>query len=380
MRFITAIMSVAAALLQFSPILAAETIKIGVSMPTTGAVAYGALQERHGLELALKELNASGGVLGRQIELVFEDNQCNPSVAVTVTNKLFEAQVPAVIGAQCSSAVLATMPLFQKAGIPLVSGIATSPAISERAGVGGNPWVFRLNPSDRELAVANAKYLKSLGTVQKVAILAESTDYGRGGADAFSAAAKNIGLEVVSTDIYAIGSPDFTTIITRLRRTGAQAVIVYQAPADNINFAQQALSQGLKIFMSGKIGFEGKAVEQLIEAGAYAGASTAYPYSPSIDTPVNREFALKVAKAYDGSKPTYETFAGYEELYVLAAAIKRAGSIEPKAIRDALVTTSYMSMIGGTVEFDDHNQAHNSAAVLVIDGTKVVVKDVFPTK
>ena len=272
------------------------------------------------------------------------------------------------------------MPLFQRAEIPLVSGIATSPAITERAGVGGNPWVFRLNPSDRELAVANAKYLKSLATVQKVAILAESTDYGRGGADAFAAAAKNNGLEIVSTDFYAIGSPDFTTIITRLRRTGAQAVVVYQAPADNINFAQQALSQGLKIYMSGKIGFEGKAVEDLIKAGAYAGASTAYPYSPAIDTPANQEFVSKVGRAYEGAKPTYETFAGYEELYVLAAAIKQAGSTDPKAIRDALVTTSYTSMIGGKVEFDDHNQAHNVAAVLAVDDAKVVVKSVFATK
>ena len=99
MRAFAIIIGIAAALVGYSPAVAAETIKVGVTMPTTGPVAYGALQERHGLDLALKEINAHGGVLGKQIELVFEDNQCNPSVAVTVTNKLLETRVPAIIGA-----------------------------------------------------------------------------------------------------------------------------------------------------------------------------------------------------------------------------------------------------------------------------------------
>src|SRR5690606_15261325 len=136
--------------------------------------------------------------------------------------------------------------LFQRAEVPLVSSIATNPKISELSGVGGNPWVFRLNPSDRELAVANVNYLASLGTIQKVAIVAESTDYGRGGADAFAEAAKQKGLEVVSTDFHQLAAPDFTTIIARLLNNGAQAVAVYQAHADNANFARQAHAQGLK--------------------------------------------------------------------------------------------------------------------------------------
>lgn len=358
---------------------AQEKIRIGASTPITGPVAYGALQERRGLDLALREINQGGGVLGRQLELVYEDNQCNPSVSVNVTNKLIDGGVPVIIGAQCSSAVLAAMPVLLRAKIPMLSSIATNPKISEQAGAGGNPWVFRLNPSDRELSVANAKYLKSLGNIRKIAILAESTDYGRGGAEAFSTAAKANGLEVVSIDFHQLGAPDFTTVIAKLRNNGAQAVAIYQAPGDNVNFARQALAQGLTATMTGKINFDGDVVAELIRQGAYKGANTSYPYSPAVDTPENKAFASKVMAAY-GETSTYETFAGYESLYVLAEAIKRAGRVEPAAIRDELAKTHYRSMMGAVVRFNDHNQAHNNAAVVAIEDGKVVVKNVFPTE
>ena len=361
------------------PASAQETIKIGVSLPITGPVAYGGLQERRGLDLALDEINKAGGVLGKQIELIYEDNQCNPSLGVTVANRLIQDGVPAQIGAQCSSVVLATMPIFQRAEIPLVTGIASNPTISEKAGVGGNPWVFRLNPSDRELAVADVKYLQSSTDIKKIAIMAENTDYGRGGADAFAAAAEANGLEIVSTDYYPIGNPDFSTIITRLKNNGAQAVAVYQAPADNVNFAKQALAQGLNLPMTGKMNFDGDVVSQLIEQGAYDGSSTAYPYSPAVDLPENKAFVDKITAAY-GETATYETFAGYEELNILAKAIERAGSTDPSAIRDALTKTEYPSIMGGTVKFDDHNQAHNKAVVIAITkDRKVEVQSVFPT-
>ena len=378
MRVTSLILGAAVAAFAFAA-QAQDKITIGVSTPITGPVAFGSMQERRGLDLALKEINDAGGVLGKQIELVYEDNQCNPSVSVTVANKLLEQGVPAVLGCQCSSAVLAAMPLFKEAEVPLLSSIATNPKISEQSGVGGNPWVFRLNPSDRELSVANVKYLKSLGNIEKVAIVAENTDYGHGGADAFTAAAEANGLEVVSTDFHALGAPDFTTIITRLRNNGAQAVAIYQAPGDNLNFARQALAQGLDAVMTGKINFDGDVVRELLAQGAYAGASTAYPYSPAVDTPENQAFVKKVTAEY-GEEPTYETFAGYEALHVLAAAIERAGSVEPAAIRDGLEATSYASMMGAEVKFDDHDQAHNNAAVVAIEDGKVVVKNVFPTE
>ncbi|SMF47463.1 amino acid/amide ABC transporter substrate-binding protein, HAAT family [Tistlia consotensis] len=367
-----------AVVLAAGPAMAQEAVQIGVSAPLTGPVAHGGEHEMRGIRLAVEEINAKGGVLGKPIALTVEDNQCNPSVSVTVANKLIEDGVVAIIGAQCSSAVLAAMPVVQKAGVPLVSGIATSPSITEKAGIGGNPWVFRLNPSDRELAVADVNYLASLGSVKRVAIVAESTDYGRGGAEAFAKAAEAKGIEVVSTDFHPLGAADFTTILTRLGRSGAQAIALYQAPADRANFVRQKEALGVKAALTGKLNFAGEAHEKLLADGAFDQAVTAFPYAPEVDTPANKAFVAKLVAKY-GETSQYESFAGYEEVYVLAAAIERAGTPDRAAVRAALTKTSYASMLGGTITFDDHDQAHNKAVISRVDGSKVTVVDVFST-
>ena len=378
MKYKLAALALAAAI-SFGSAKAQEEILIGVSTPVTGPVAYGSEHELRGVKLAVEEINANGGVLGKPIKLSIEDNQCNPSVSVTATTKLIDQGVVAVLGAQCSSAVLAAMPVFMKAEVPLVSGIATNPAISEKSGVGGNPWIFRLNPSDKELAAANINYLASLGTIDKVAVVAESTDYGRGGATAFSDAATKKGIEVVSVDYHQPGVPDFTTILTRLRNNGVQAIALYHSKADTANFVRQGQAQGLNAILTGKLSFGGETTEKLLASGAFDQALTGFPYSPEIDTPANNAFVEKITAKY-GETAQYESFAGYEATYVLAEAIERAGTTDSSAIRDALTETSYQSVMGGTIEFDDHNQAHNNAVISRVDGDTVKVVDVFATK
>src|ERR1700688_377852 len=114
-----------------------QNIVIGASVPDTGPAAAPAMWQRWGYQMALDEANAAGGVLGKKVELLAYDNRCNPSEAVNVANKLIEAKVVAIVGAHCSSATLATMPLLATAKIPMVEGIASSPKITELSGVGG---------------------------------------------------------------------------------------------------------------------------------------------------------------------------------------------------------------------------------------------------
>ena len=246
---------------------AQDTIDIGLSTPLTGPVAFGSLHERRGVELAVEEINAAGGVLGKPLNVIIEDNQCNPGVSVTVANKLIDQGVVAAMGMQCSSAVLAAMSLFKEAEVPLVTSIASSPEISARSGIGGNEWVFRTNPSDKELAAANVNYLNSLEDVKTIAIIAETTDYGRGGVDAFTAAAEAKGLEIISTDFHPIGAADFTTIIARLKNSKPDAVALYNSVTDIANFGKQAQAQGLKTIMTGKLSFGSEALQALLKAG-----------------------------------------------------------------------------------------------------------------
>src|SRR5258706_1082906 len=140
---------------------AAQNIVIGVSTGVTGPVAIAAESERWGIDLAMEEINAKGGVLGRKLESMVLDNRCNPSEAVNVANKLVEAKVPVIFGAHCSSATLATMPIIQQAGIPMITRISSSAKITELSGVRGNPWMFRINPADDVMMKALGDYLRN---------------------------------------------------------------------------------------------------------------------------------------------------------------------------------------------------------------------------
>src|SRR6476646_4826158 len=180
-----------------------QPIVIGVSTAQTGPAAVAAEWELWGVNLAVEEINAAGGVLGRKLEILVMDNKCNPSEAVNAANKLVEAQVVAIEGSHCSSAHLASMKIIQDAKIPMITGIASNPQITALSGVGGNDYAFRISASDSGMMKALAIYLAAKKPFKTVAIVAEDSDFGRGGVDAFKAeVVPKAGLEIVSTDIY----------------------------------------------------------------------------------------------------------------------------------------------------------------------------------
>ena len=164
----------------------AQPIVIGVSTPKTGPLATASEWEMWGVNLAVEEINAAGGLLGgRKVELMVLDNKCNPSEGVNVANKLVEAKVVAIEGAHCSSPHLATMKIIADAKIPMVTGIASNPQITELAGPGRNEYAFRISPGDAAMMDALGSYIGGKKLFKTVAIVSEDTDFGRGGADAF---------------------------------------------------------------------------------------------------------------------------------------------------------------------------------------------------
>ena len=175
-------------------------IVIGVSTPKTGPLATASEWEMWGVDLALEEINAAGGLLGRKVELMVLDNKCNPSEAVNVANKLVEAKVVAIEGAHCSSPHLASMKIVEAAKIPMVTGIASNPQITELAGPGRLEYSFRISPGDQAMMDALGSYIGSRKLFKTVAIVSEDTDFGRGGADAFKSVAGKAGIEVVSEE------------------------------------------------------------------------------------------------------------------------------------------------------------------------------------
>jgi branched-chain amino acid transport system substrate-binding protein len=357
----------------------AQPIVIGVSTAQTGPASVAAEWELWGANLAVEEINAAGGVLGRKLELLVMDNKCNPSEAVNVANKLVEAKVVAIEGSHCSSAHLASMKIIQDAKIPMITGIASNPQITTLSGKGGNDYAFRISASDSSMMDALGIYLADKKPFKTVAIVGEDSDFGRGGADAFKAAVvTKAGLEVVSTDIYPQNTPDFTSILTRLQQRRPDAIATFSLGGDSINFLRQAMQVGVRIPYTGRVELGGRN-QPIIEAGGMEKSISAWQYSALADAPQNKAFAEKI-KAKHNSEPYLQTWAGYDCIRVLAQAIKEAGSTDGTKIKDAIKAMSFTNVMGKTVKFDDYNQAGHWVALHTVLNRKVALAGLVEVK
>ena len=356
----------------------AQSIKIGVNTGINGPVSVAAEWEKWGEELAVAEINAQGGVLGKQIELVYADNRCNPSEAVTATDRLIQAGVVAIAGAHCSSATIAAMPRIKEAKIPMVTAISSSPKITELSGKGGNEWTFRLNPSDSDMMNALASYLAKNKTYSTVAILGEDSDFGRGGAQAFQQVAEKAGLKIVSTDFHPQQLADYTTILTRLQARHPDAIALFQVGNDQANFLRNYQQMGLAIPFTGRVELGGQNVK-FIEAGVMEGSTSVWTYSAAIDTPSNKAFAAKVQAKYN-SQPYLQTWGGYDQVRVIVQSIAAAGSIDTQKIRDAMQAIKFQTVMGPVVQFDEWNQAGTVMVLQRVKDKKVVIEKLVNTR
>src|SRR5581483_5175624 len=349
----------------------AAPILFGLATPLSGVLTFAGTQERDGAELAVAQLNAKGGVLGHKIKLAVEDDACNPTDAITAGNKLIDQHPLVMFGFHCSSATLAGMPLVERAHIPLINGVSTNPKITAQTGVGGNKWVFTLTPTDATFATALARFLHGQ-KVHSIAIVAENTDYGRGGAEAMQKEAKAFGMSVTSTNYYTQGTSDFTALLASLKSQNPQRVCYWGLSADDANFTRQFAQtfQGTNTLLSGRPELTGPDTPT-VKTGALKGATSILQYEYNINTPANRKFVTAFEKNYK-SVPVIQSFEGYQEVMLAANAAQKAQKLTPQAIRDELAKIRFQSMLAppnkATLFFDKHQQAHDRAAIVMARG------------
>ena len=366
----------AAALVSASAL--AQNIRIGFSSALTGPAALASQWEQWGVELAVEEINAAGGLLGRKVEIVPVDNRCNPTEGANSARKLVQEKVSAIIGGHCSSATLAMMPIIQEARIPMITGVSSSPKIRELSGKGGNPYMFRINPDDLMMAEALTDYLGQKKIFKTVAILGEDSDFGRGGGGAFAPLAQKAGMQVVSTDYAPQMTPDFTPVLTRIAQRKPDAIAIFMLGADQMNLIRTAMQMGLKIPYTGRAELGGKVLE-LVQAGGMEGTVTAWTYSPDIDNPVNKKFAATILQRHK-TVATLQSWAGYDSMRAYAEAIRLANSAEPEKIREGLTKVKLTMLHGKTVSFDEFNQAGKVVVIQSARNKKVDIVDLYEIK
>src|SRR5262249_24185070 len=174
----------------------------------------------------------------------------------------------------CSSAHLASMPIIKDTKVPMITGIASNPQISDESGVGGNDWAFRINPSDKAMMTALGAYLGNKKMFKTAAIVAEDSDFGRGGAAAFQAVAEQAGITILSTDFHPQNAPDYTSILTRLQQCRPDAIATFQLGGDALNFLRNAMQMGLRIPYTGRVELGGRNL-QILQTRGMAGALSA---------------------------------------------------------------------------------------------------------
>ena len=362
------------ALLASTAIAQAQTgpIIIGASDPLTGGVSHFGQHARWGAELAIAEANAKGGVLGRKIEIEFQDNRCNPAEAVkSVTQMLSTKKYAAIFDGLCSSVALAIMPLVERAGVPFIVANASATSIAEKSGVGGNKWTFKVNPTDASMLDALIGWLDKDGKAGNIAFLGEDTDYGRAGASGLEAALKKRNQKLVMTDFYQKGTADFTSVLTKIRAKKPALLALYAIDADFQNILRQWYVMGGGIPLTGRVLVD-QVPKEIMASGFLDGTTSVQPYDLSVDTPANKAFVAAFTKKYN-VPPMLISFESYETINILIDAIKRSGDASPAAVRDALEKTKYESMLGTVLEFDKNNLIHNDAVIFTIKGGKVVI-------
>lgn len=314
-----------------------ETIKIGVNEPLTGAVAASGNYVTDGARIAGDEINATGGVLGKQVELVIEDNKSNPKEAVAAAEKLIvKDKVPVMMGAWSSTYTLAVMPKLMEYGVPMVVETSSSGKIT----TSGNPWIFRISPTSEMEAKAFGGKVDQFG-VKKANFLVVNNDWGRGAGTEFAGVLKEKGIEVGVTETMDAKATDLSAQIASIKAAGGDTLFVTTGVEQLTLVLKQAKEQRLdsRIISTGG----SSSPDQLIEQAGSAAEGSHHilffaPWFP--ETAPNPEVAQRFVDEWNKRGYNFagltEGFRGYDGIMTIKAGIEAAGSTDPGAIRDAL--------------------------------------------
>jgi branched-chain amino acid transport system substrate-binding protein len=364
------------ALVLASGALAQEPIPIGYVGPLTGSVALLGNEALKGATLAIEQINAAGGVLGRPLKIFAADNKCNPAEAVSATRKVITRdRVVASIGQLCSSATLAAMPIYEQEKIPLVVEASTNPQITVRAGVGGNKWVFRPNLPDDVNAIVFAKMIVDLGG-KNVSFLLTNDDWGRGVGTSFKEVVEKEGGKVVSQDFYEEGETNFLSVLTKIKGLSPNAMLIAARTASGALIMKQYAELGLKVPVFNQGDMVNEQFVKLVGKDLAKGILGSESWYPGVEDPINKKFEADYIARW-GYDPIEPSAYGYVGVQLVAEAIRLAKAATPEAIRDGLTRVN-LKTIAGQVKFDEHNQAWTWVVVAKItdEGKIVTVKQV----
>ncbi len=350
-RFSTLLTVLVAVLGLASPSLAADTIKLGVAGPHSGDLAPYGIPAMKAAQLVVKKVNAAGGVLGKQVELLIQDDQCKPEIATNTATKLVTQGVNVVLGHICSGATKAAMGIYKDAKIPVMSPSATNPGLTQS---GDYPNFFRTIASDdMQAKIAVDFAIEKLGA-KKIAVIHDKGDYGKGFAEfAKKFADESDKVEVVLFEGVTPGAMDYSSIIQKVRREKADVLIFGGYHPEASKLVSQMKRKRMKTAFLSDDGVKDPTFIKVAGAAAEGAYMTGPRDLSSI--PLNAAATAEFKAAY-GEDPGAFFQEGYSAALALLNAIEKAGSTDYAAVTKAL-QSQYVDTPVGQIKFDNKGDA-----------------------
>jgi branched-chain amino acid transport system substrate-binding protein len=342
-------------------------IKIGFIGPMTGDVTALGQASRAAVEVAAEEINAAGGINGRNIEMVYEDGRCSPVPATNAVQKLINSdKVSAVVGGLCSSETAAFVKIAMDAKVPVVAYCSSAPNLT-----GSGKYFFRDYPSDAYQGKYAAEYAYNVLGARKVAIIYHITDWGNGLKTVFGNRFKELGGTIVAEEGSAQDNREYKTQLAKIKATNPDYLYTPLYPEGGYVMVQQALQLGIKTKMLGGDGWADTKfivdVSKLNPDILYTEIVTGGGNNP--------DFSRKVLAKTGGTQVPICAPQAYDALTIIADAIKKTGSVDADKLADAIRSTKHDG-ISGTIEFDQNGDmtSANYAVKRIANGVSTEVK------
>ena len=352
-----------------------KEIILGANYEMTGALAAVAKQTVNGINLAIKQTNEQGGVLGKQIKLIIADNKSEPSESANAITKLIKNDnVKLVFGSVASSNVLATVQIAHDSKIPLITATATNPSVTmEQDQV--RPYVFRtcfIDPFQGEVMANFAA--KSLQAKNAVMYIDSSSDYSKGLAKIFAEKFIANGGIIIGEESFLQKDQDFKSTLTKIKAINPDVVFIPAYYEEVGKIIRQAREIGIKSQLIGTDGWDDPKLIEIAGLSAVEGTFFSNHYSPQDQDPKVVEF-VKAYKAEYNQEPSALAVLGYDCALVVIDAIKRAGSDDPEKIRQALEETKKLQITTGLLSIDNNHNPIKSAVVVEIKNGQQIFKE-----
>jgi len=349
-----------------------ETIKIGINMELSGDVASYGQSTVNGIEMAIDEINAAGGINGQTVEIVKYDNKSDAAEATTLATKLATQDgVVTILGPATSGAFKAEIPVANDNKVPVISGSATADDVTVDAS-GVKEYAFRICYNDSYQGTAMANFaLNDLSAKNVVIIKDSSSDYGKGLAESFTSTYTDNGGSIVTEEAYVKGDTDFNAILTKIKDLEFDAIFIpgYYNEAGLI--IKQARALGITVPILGADGFDSPSLLELAGAEALSDVYFSNHYSSLDEDPVVVDFIAAFNEKY-GKDPDAFNALGYDLAKFACDAIGRASDITGEAVKDALASTIDFTGVTGSFTVDENHNPVKSIVVIEMQNGEAV--------